>query len=237
MFTVDEDSYNEIRMRFKAVLEALPEREGETLVTAAQVQSYQARYYAYGWQDRGGDPAERDTSRCVAFGEAYGTVWGLHALKLIPARPKIAEAWASWSEHGHIVDDILGVLKKLDLIEPNHHQLSEAERFFYEHAPISYNPETETEESGRIRVARALAAAEERLKAGPYFVDVEPDTGPYEGDNGYDGPLWVVSLYSVEGATDATDSRLIESLWNVACETESDPYIRVVAAELADSSI
>lgn len=108
--------------------------------------------------------------------------------------------------------------------------LTEAERFFYDHAGHSYNPATQTPEQGRIEGARALARAEARLKAGPYFVGHEPDDLPWEGDTPYDGPLWTVILYEV---TDTTDPRVLGSLSSVACE-DGDPYLRVVAAELAD---
>ncbi len=113
-FAVDEATYNKISIRFKAVLCALQESQAK----AACVQSYQARYYAYGWQDRSGDSDEHDTVQGMAFGDAYGTVWGLYALDRIPARPNIAEAWKSWSVHGHIIDDYLGTPTKLDLLDP-----------------------------------------------------------------------------------------------------------------------
>jgi hypothetical protein len=106
--------------------------------------------------------------------------------------------------------------------------LSEAERFFYDHAGNSYNPRIE------IEAARRLAAAEQRMKDGPYFIAVTPDDVPWDGDVPYDGPLWIVGLYSVEGST---DSELIGSIGSVATETVSDPYIRVVAAELASENI
>lgn len=108
--------------------------------------------------------------------------------------------------------------------------LSEPERFFYEHAgTYYYDRDTETAEDGRIRGARDLAAAEARLKAGPYYVDHTPDDEPWDGDVPYDGPLWNVYLYSVEGTASAT---LLGSRGPVACEAD-DPRIRVVAAELA----
>jgi len=107
--------------------------------------------------------------------------------------------------------------------------LTEAERFFYENAPSSYDPTTETEEQGRINGARQLAAAEERLTSGPYFVSIEPETEAYEGSFPYEGPLFVVCLFTLSNSTDA---ELIGSTGNVACE-ESDPYMRVLGAELA----
>lgn len=111
--------------------------------------------------------------------------------------------------------------------------LTTDEQFFYDHAGWSYNPEMETEEQGRERGARALAAAEKRLKDGPYYVDHTPDDMPWDGDMPYDGPLWNVDLYSVENSTTAV---LIGSIGSVACE-ENSPYMRVVAAELANEHI
>lgn len=107
--------------------------------------------------------------------------------------------------------------------------LTETEQFFYDHAGTSYNPTIETQEEGRIRGARDLAAAEARVKAGPYYVDHSPDDEPWDGDVPYDGPLWNVDLYSV---SDTDSPTLLGSLGSVACE-EGDPYMRVVAAELA----
>ena len=41
-------------------------------------------------------------------------------------------------------------------------QLTQAQRFFYEHSGYGYNPKTETAEQGRIRCAIELAKAEEK---------------------------------------------------------------------------
>lgn len=110
-----------------------------------------------------------------------------------------------------------------------HNACDEAQRFFYEHAGYSYHAETETADEGRLRCARELAIAEAKLKAGPYFVSAEPDPLPWEGDEPYDGPLWVVLLWS---AVDTYAPEVLGSLGSVACE-EGDDYLRVVAAELA----
>lgn len=107
--------------------------------------------------------------------------------------------------------------------------MSDAVEFFYEHAAYCHDPVKETEEEGRRRGARALAAAELRAKAGPYFFDAEPDDEPWDGDVPYDGPLWVVTLYSVEGSAVGMP---LGALGSVACELDSD-YMRVVRAELA----
>lgn len=107
---------------------------------------------------------------------------------------------------------------------------SEAELFFFEHAGFSFDPKTETPDEGRWGCARSLAAAESRLKAGPFYVDHEPDSEPWDADVEWDGPVWVVSLYRVDGSA---EPELLGSLGGVGCE-DGDPYLRVVAAQLAD---
>lgn len=105
---------------------------------------------------------------------------------------------------------------------------TEAEQFFYDNAGCSYGA-GETPEQGRARCARMLAAAEKKLIDGPYLISHEPDPEPWDGDEPYDGPLWTVSLWTVEGEKEPV---LIGAIGSVACE-ELDPYMRVVAAELA----
>lgn len=107
--------------------------------------------------------------------------------------------------------------------------MSDAVEFFYEHAGYCHDPVTETEEEGRRRGAVRLAKAEAHAKAGPFFFDEEPDDMPWDGDVPYDGPLWVVTLYAVEGALDAVP---LGAIGSVPCEL-SDDYMRVVRAELA----
>lgn len=108
-------------------------------------------------------------------------------------------------------------------------KLSTRERFFYEHAPYSVAP-GETNIQGRVRSARTLATAEARLVAGPYYVEIDDDNEPYDGDGPYDGPLWVVTLLRVPD--DSTDPEVLGSVGGVACPA-GDPYFRVVGAELA----
>src|SRR4051812_20711304 len=110
--------------------------------------------------------------------------------------------------------------------QPKGIRMNDREQFFYDHAGYGYDPKAETAEQGRERCARELAAAETRLLAGPYFVGIEPDSTPWDGDVPYDGPLWTVALYSV---ADTDQAELIGSLSSVACEA-GDDYLRVVAA-------
>ena len=116
------------------------------------------------------------------------------------------------------------------MVEPS---TSSDAQFFHDNAGWSYDPTTETPEEGRARTAERLAAAEQRLKSGPYFIRVVPDDEPWDGDVPWDGPIWTVGLYSVE---DNAAPQLIGSLSSVACE-EGDAYLRVVAAELANEHL
>lgn len=111
--------------------------------------------------------------------------------------------------------------------------LTEQETFFYRNAGYSYDPKRETAQQGRERTARDLAHAETMLRRGPYFVTVERSTEAYDGCTPYDGPVWDVRLWSVG---DSDTPELIGACGGVACE-EFSPYLRVVAAELAHSSI
>jgi hypothetical protein len=108
-------------------------------------------------------------------------------------------------------------------------ELTATEKFFYDHAGVSYHPDRETYEQGRIRGAKELRRAENKLRSGPFFVTIEPDDVPWDGDEPYDGPLWVVTLFSTDMST---TPRVVGSIGSVACD-EGDPYLRVVAAELA----
>lgn len=102
-------------------------------------------------------------------------------------------------------------------------------RFFLDHGGYWYNPNEETEFQGRWRSARALADAEQRMRTGDYYIDIEPDPLPWDGDMPYDGPLWIVSLWK---GVAPWDRELLGSLSGVAAEADA-PYLRVVAAELA----
>src|SRR5688500_4393411 len=111
-------------------------------------------------------------------------------------------------------------------------QRHKALRFFFDRAGYSYDPATESPFQGRWRAARVLTDAERRLREGEYWVDVVPDDLPWDGDFPYDGPLWIVSLYRGPW----WEQELLGSLSGVACP-QGDPYLRVVAAELAAEHI
>lgn len=108
---------------------------------------------------------------------------------------------------------------------------SEALGFFYDNAGYSWAPTTQTQEEGRRETARRLAEAERAVRVDPVlFYSMMHDTEPYEGDVPYDGPVWVVTLWRMD---DCGRPEVLASVGNVAVETEHDPYIRVVQAELA----
>jgi hypothetical protein len=96
--------------------------------------------------------------------------------------------------------------------------------FFHEHAGWCYDPATETPEEGRLRCARALAAAEKWLSRQPgHTVEwVEEPFPDYSGID-HDGSLYCC-LVSVPGVGR-------ESLGNIDLGPDgrlSDPYTRVV---------
>ncbi len=112
-------------------------------------------------------------------------------------------------------------------------QLTDSEKFFYENANYSFDRKIETQEQGRIRSARELAHAEQLLNAGPYFVDFTPDSEPWDGDVEWDGPVWIATLYSV---MDSAEPKPMDSLSGIGASVD-DPYLRVVAAELASQNL
>lgn len=107
--------------------------------------------------------------------------------------------------------------------------LSDTEQFFYDQAGFSWNPETETEEEGRRRGARRLAAAEawartagiEFAWADDWDVDHRKEFECY--DNG--GPE------TCEMCEARLDDEVVASLSCV--DDASHEYRRVVEAELA----
>lgn len=109
--------------------------------------------------------------------------------------------------------------------------LAEAEDFFYEHAGWAHpmDADAAAQEAARRENARRLARAEGELWRGPFVRTVEPDPEPWDGDVPWDGPVFVVGIDQI-GA--GFESRRVASLCGVAVASESDPYVRVVAAEI-----
>jgi hypothetical protein len=112
--------------------------------------------------------------------------------------------------------------------------VSEGEQFFYDHAGFSYDPETQTAEEGRWECARKLRGAEVRAASLGWEVRWEEDPEPIWDDDvereTTDYPQWWAVLFDSEG-------NVLGSLGSVDLGPDkdpwSDPYGRVVAAELA----
>lgn len=117
--------------------------------------------------------------------------------------------------------------------------MTDAQRFFYEHAGWGYHPDHETPEQGRVRGARALADAEEWAKREGLSWRWEEDEFPNWDDDvereHTDYPQHVVAL--VRHGDWPEDDEILASLCSIDLGPDgspsSDPYIRVVAAELA----
>jgi hypothetical protein len=107
--------------------------------------------------------------------------------------------------------------------------LSDAEEFFYENAGFSYSPETETEDEGRRRCARDLAAAEAWARtagiefewADDWEVDHRKEYDCYEDG----GPE------SCEACVARLDDEIVASLGCI--DDASSEYRRVTEAQLA----
>ena len=106
--------------------------------------------------------------------------------------------------------------------------------FFYQQAGYSYRPGTETPSQGRRRCARALAAAERKAsRAGFSFAwSIDPDASSLDWDESGVEPwaLWQCVCLNMKG--DAIAS-LHAIDFSADGEPWSDPYRRVVEAELA----
>lgn len=112
--------------------------------------------------------------------------------------------------------------------------LNDVEQFFYETAPYSWDPEKETEISGRVKAAIAYAEAERVRKLRGFTVDWEQSPEPWDGDFPYDGPMWVASLWSPTGLHNDPECTGV-SLGAIAidsCAPEHTDDGRVIAAQL-----
>jgi len=110
--------------------------------------------------------------------------------------------------------------------------LVNAAEFFAEHAGYSYDPTTETAETGQARRGRELAAAESTAAAAGVeyrwtYDDITSADHDTSGDEPY--PLWVCSAM-LEGTAVASLCGIDLGPAGRPC---SDPYARVVRAELA----
>ena len=105
--------------------------------------------------------------------------------------------------------------------------LTEDEQFFYDHAGYAHGMD-EPSWSGRVRCAVLLADAEAALnRATDVHVEWEHDPEPWDGDVEWDGSVWMCAVIR--------DGVSLASLCGIAC-SDGDPYMRVVAAELASEA-
>jgi hypothetical protein len=123
--------------------------------------------------------------------------------------------------------------------------LTEAEQFFWDHAGWAHYPD-ETPEHGRARCAIGLAEAERRLQRDESAEvtweedDIQEDDCDCGDDHGtrYGAILRkTVTRYDEMTGEPRKTEQILGSLWGITFTTgapETDPYARVVAAELAD---
>lgn len=119
--------------------------------------------------------------------------------------------------------------------------MNATERFFYDHAGFSYDPETETSEQGHARCARELAQAELEGKRRGWIVEAFPDDLPVMDDDVgsrelvESGQAVNLQVWLRAGPDCDPDeiSDILGVLGGVVVPSEDDPYVRVVGAELA----
>jgi hypothetical protein len=119
----------------------------------------------------------------------------------------------------------------------------QAVRFFYRNAGISYNPAKETREQGKRRSARALANAEQKAKdAGIQFRfshEPYPDTSWMDESQleefrqGGTVMLDALAILPCPDHSGCKHDRVLASLGGIHASGFSDPYLRVVSAEIA----
>lgn len=102
--------------------------------------------------------------------------------------------------------------------------------FFLKSAGFSYDPKTETPSKGRVRGARALAAAEKRASEEGCSFEWSQDTNRELTDAGEEYPLWHCLMRDAAG-------KPVGSLGGVDFGADGapwgDPYRRVIEAEMA----
>jgi len=129
--------------------------------------------------------------------------------------------------------------RKLRTPKNEREEMTNQEKFFYDNAGYSYNAATETAEEGRVRCAKALAAAESEMMYRPWYVEWTDDDqdAQFQDENGewQEAPAVVAMLMRYFDDPD----RQVDCLASLGGITESDNateranYRRVVEAELA----
>lgn len=109
---------------------------------------------------------------------------------------------------------------------------AKAVAFFKEHAGYSYNPKTQTPEQGRLECACALADAELSAAEFNFHWGIDPDVDSSEFSD--EEPSW--NLWECIMRNEAGD--ILGALCGIDLgrhgHPETDPYARVVQAEIAE---
>ena len=113
--------------------------------------------------------------------------------------------------------------------------------FFHARAGYSYDPKTETKEEGRLRTAKALAAAErERVERG-FRVSWEPDPYPCAAmGEGEEAAYEAGEIVILTGTMTDEEGNIVASIGGVSVKAEhgtNDLYLRVVEAEMAREAL
>lgn len=118
-------------------------------------------------------------------------------------------------------------------------RLNPAEQFFYNHAGSAHDPVHENATSGRTRGAVLLAAAEATAKRKGWIIqwelDADADNEPGPGYFVSGEPQWEATLYNNADGKGEFLAGL--SAIDLGEEGLSNPYVRVVEAELASEAL
>jgi len=109
-------------------------------------------------------------------------------------------------------------------------------RFFYVHAGWSYGP-GETPDEGRQRCARELAIAERKARAAGLSFDWEVDPEGTSADWSDERPEWEQYMCTAYDANGDAVAYLGAVDFGRDGSPHSDPYRRVVEAELASEAL
>jgi hypothetical protein len=151
----------------------------------------------------------------------------LSGYRLIPGAIETGDGLMVPTTTDPLTDDECGVIMSETTTDT---LTAAAEAFFYEHAGYSYRPDVETEEEGRRRTARDLAAAERWANDNGYSFQWEWDEW-YEDNDGSVGPYVGCVMRDPMG-------NVVGSLWGIEDEgPDPGPYYRVIEAELASEAM
>jgi|ERR1019366_5479248 hypothetical protein len=104
--------------------------------------------------------------------------------------------------------------------------MHDLEDFFYEHAGWSYQPPNETSEQGKRRCAKELSEAFNEFRNENTYVSWhidEIDSSDFDSDS-EPRPLYCATLYY--------GTKIVGSLGGIDISDSSDPYAKVIEAEM-----